>query len=149
MRVIADRGGKSQPEPWRRTLLVSLLLLAFLLGCFPMCDFDVWWHLRTGQLVVERGAVPQVDFLTYTNVGRRLDRSLLAFPDHYCGAMALGGSSALGLMKPVAGIAVVALALGARREGGKAWPAALVWLPALIMLSGRLCERPSCSPCCF
>ena len=142
MRVIANIGGKSQPEPWRSTLLGSLLLLAFLLGCFPMCDFDVWWHLRTGQLILQRGAVPRVDFLTYTNVGRAWIDLYWLFQIVIAGLYRLGGSSALVLLKPVAGLAVVALALGARQEGNKAWPAALVWLPALIMLSGRLCERP-------
>ncbi len=139
-RRISDR--KSQHEPWRRALLVSLLLLAFLLGCFPMSDFDVWWHLRTGQLILERGVVPQVDFLTYTNAGRVWIDLYWLFQIGIAGLYRLGGSSALVLMKPVVAVAVIALSLGARRAGNKAWPAALVWLPALIMLSGRLCERP-------
>jgi len=123
-------------------LLGSLLLLAFLLGCFPMSDFDVWWHLRTGQLILDRGVVPQVDFLTYTNAGRVWIDLYWLFQIGIAGLYRLGGSSALVLMKPVVAVAVIALSLGARQAGNKAWPAALVWLPALIMLSGRLCERP-------
>ncbi len=140
--VTLTASGKNQPEPWRRTLLVSLLALAFLLGCFPMSDFDVWWHLRTGQLIVQRGAVPYVDYLTYTNAGRVWIDLYWLFQVAIAGLYRLGGSSALVLLKPVAAITVVGLALVARRKGNRAWPAALVWLPALIMLSGRLCERP-------
>jgi hypothetical protein len=46
------------------------------------------------------------------------------------------------LLKAVAGVAIVALALAARRPGARIWPAVLAWLPAVIVLSGRLCERP-------
>jgi hypothetical protein len=31
--------------------------------------FDYWWHLRTGQLIAETGAVPRVDPYTYTVPG--------------------------------------------------------------------------------
>lgn len=140
--MIDTFSGQSKTEPWRHVLLGSLLLLAFLLGCFPMCDFDVWWHLRTGQLILERGAVPQVDFLTYTNATHAWIDIYWLFQIVIAGLYRLGGSSALVLLKPVAAITVVGLALGARQKNNRAWPAALVWLPALIMFSGRLCERP-------
>ncbi|HEX7506647.1 MAG TPA: hypothetical protein VF550_07730 [Polyangia bacterium] len=39
-------------------------------------------------------------------------------------------------------MAIVALSLVARRKGAKTWPAVAVWLPAVVMLTGRLCERP-------
>ncbi len=45
----------SAGEAGERLLLGALLGVTFLLGCFPMGDFDVWWHLRTGQLILERG----------------------------------------------------------------------------------------------
>ena len=56
--------GAAAREPWRRALLVSLPALAFLLGCAPMADYDVWWHLRSGQLILQTGAVPRHDRLT-------------------------------------------------------------------------------------
>lgn len=131
-----------RPEPWRRALLASLPALAFLLGCFPMADFDVWWHLRTGQLILETHTVPRFDLFTYTNAARPwIDVYWL-----YQVGMALlyraGGASALVLLKATAGAAIVGLSMQGRRSGHRAWPLALAWLPGLLMISGRLSERP-------
>lgn len=130
------------PEPWRRALLVSLPALAFLLGCFPVADFDVWWHLRTGQLILETHTVPRFDLFTYTNPTRPwIDVYWL-----YQVGMALlyraGGASALVLLKATAGAGIVALSMGGRRPGHRVWPWALAWLPGVLMVSGRLSERP-------
>jgi hypothetical protein len=127
---------------WRRAVLVALFALAFLLGCFPMADFDVWWHLRTGQFILEHGAVPRVDIYTYTNAGRPWIDIYWLFQVVIGLIYRAGGVSALVLLKAAAGVVIVALALAARRPGATAGPAVLVWLPALIALSGRLCERP-------
>jgi hypothetical protein len=132
----------ARAEPWRRALFAALLLLTFLLGCFPMADFDVWWHLRTGQLILETGTIPRVDFLTYTNAGRPWIDLYWLFQVGIAVLYRLGGASALVLLKALSGVAIVLAALRSRGEGNKAWPAAAVWLPALIVLSGRLRERP-------
>ena len=123
-------------------MLVALLGLALLLGCFPMSDFDVWWHLRTARLIVESHAVPKVDVLTYTNAGRPWIDLYWFFQLVLGGLYKLGGVSALVLMKAIGGALVVYLAWLSRRRGGRHWPLLLVWLPALIVVSGRLCERP-------
>jgi hypothetical protein len=125
-----------------RTVLVALLGLALLLGCFPMSDFDVWWHLRTARLIVEAHAIPRVDVLTYTNAGRPWIDLYWFFQLVLGGLYKLGGPTALVLMKAVGGALVVFLAWLARRRGGRHWPLLLVWLPALVVVSGRLCERP-------
>lgn len=129
-------------EPASRLLLASLPALAFLLGCTPMSDFDVWWHLRTGQLILQTGAVPRVDVFTYTNAGRPwIDVHWL-----YQVGLALlhgaGGVTALVVVKAAAGAAIVGLSLLGRRADQPAWPVALAWLPGVVMLSGRLSERP-------
>ncbi|MFL5303567.1 MAG: hypothetical protein ACJ8F1_00065 [Polyangia bacterium] len=130
------------PEPWRRLLLASLPALAFLLGCTPMSDFDVWWHLRTGQLILQSGAVPRVDLFTYTNATRPWIDVHWLFQVGLALLYGVGGASALVLVKASAGAAIVGLSLLARRPGQRAWPVALAWLPGVLMLSGRLSERP-------
>ena len=52
-------------EEWfRRTLLIALLFSApaiLIVRSQPMTDPDVWWHLRTGQWIVEHRALPTTD----------------------------------------------------------------------------------------
>jgi hypothetical protein len=132
----------SKRDAWSITLVAALLLLAFLLGCFPMGDFDVWWHIGTGRMILEHGAVPHVDVLTYTNAGRPWIDVYWFFQIIVALLYRAGGVPALVLLKALVGTATVALALAARRPGSRMWPACAVWLPAVVVLSGRLCERP-------
>jgi hypothetical protein len=126
-------------------VLAALLALTFLLGCFPMGDFDVWWHLRTGQLILERGQVPRTDWFTYTNATRPWIDVYWLFQVGLAVLFRVGGASLLVLLKAMCGTAMVALSLLARRQGGKTgktWPVVVAWLPAVVMFTGRLCERP-------
>jgi len=54
----------------------------------------------------------------------------------------LGGASALVLFKAAAGAGIVGLSMLGRRPDHRAWPLALAWLPGLLLVSGRLSERP-------
>ena len=132
----------SDREPGQRLVLGALLGLAFLLGCFPMGDFDVWWHLRAGQLILEQGAVPRTDLFTYTNADRPWIDLYWLFQIGLALAYRAGGASLLVLLKAACGVAIVGLSLLGRRRDARAWPAVLAWLPAVVLLSGRLCERP-------
>jgi hypothetical protein len=133
---------KNQGSTGHLAVLLALLALTFLLGCFPMGDFDVWWHLRAGQLILERGEVPRTDWFTYTNATRAWIDVYWLFQVGLALLYRTGGASALVLMKAVCGTAVVALSLAARRKGGRNWPVVIAWLPAVVMFTGRLCERP-------
>jgi hypothetical protein len=54
-----------------RTLLVVVVFLSiFAYDLAQPTDFDFWWHLRTGQLIAESGAVPRVDPFSFTAAGR-------------------------------------------------------------------------------
>jgi len=58
------------PPLHRYTMLAGLLIiLAGLLPVLAPSDFDLWWHLRTGQLIAEQG-VPTVNDYSYTELGR-------------------------------------------------------------------------------
>ena len=129
-------------ERWRRALLASLPALAFLLGCFPLADFDLWWHLRTGQLIVATHTVPRFDLFTYTNATRPWIDVYWLYQVGLALLYSAGGASALVLLKATAGAAIVGLSIVGRRPEHRAWPLALAWLPGLLMVSGRLSERP-------
>ena len=58
------------PRRWLKTA-ASLLTAVFLLGLFstPIADTDFWWHLKTGQYIVEHHALPAPDPFAYTPSG--------------------------------------------------------------------------------
>ncbi len=50
-------------------LLAAVLLIATLPVIGPVRDPDFWWHLRTGQLILDRHALLGTDPFTYTATG--------------------------------------------------------------------------------
>lgn len=51
-------------------LLVSIPVFFFIFLYFcdiPVWDFDFWWHLKTGELIVETQTLPDQDVFTYTS----------------------------------------------------------------------------------
>ncbi len=54
----------------RLTLLTLPYLFPLLMAINPIIDPDIWWHLRTGQWIVEHGAVPTVDPFSIYGMGK-------------------------------------------------------------------------------
>ncbi|MBN1793926.1 MAG: tetratricopeptide repeat protein [Candidatus Omnitrophica bacterium] len=50
-------------------LVISFLILVFISGLFPLEDLDVWWHIKTGQCMVETGQFPVAETFSYTARG--------------------------------------------------------------------------------
>lgn len=52
--------------------LFSFLLFAaiFIMAAREISDPDFWWHLRTGQYIVETGAIPHSDVFSFTAQGK-------------------------------------------------------------------------------
>lgn len=131
-----------------RLALAALLLatvLSGLLCVFPELDFDLWWHLRTGRLIVEERSIPTADPFTFTAEGRPwVTHEWLAEVLFY-GVHELGGIDALVLMKAV--IAALALLLSAAAglsdDGRSRLAAAAVGvLAAAPLLQPRAFVRP-------
>ena len=53
----------------RRVFLVVLAAGLFSLAARDLSDPDIWWHLRTGQLILETRSVPHTDPFSYTRRG--------------------------------------------------------------------------------
>ncbi len=141
----------------------------FLACCFPLMDTDFWWHLRTGELMFQRG-FPDLDWYTFTDFDKPWIDLHWGFQVVMTGIYHVGGASAVVLFK--AGILALALAVamsagaGSRHfpaadaEGGASRPSApgvperanltsvpssaqiLLWLLPAITISGRGYERP-------
>ena len=123
-------------------LLAAFLALTFLLGMFPLKDTDFWWHLKTGDLIRQTGRVPTVDPFIYSVQGQPWIDLHWGFQVLLSWGYALGGIVALNLAKCVITCAAVLLLVTAKRCDWPLWVMLLAWLPALLVLSGRMYVRP-------
>lgn len=149
-RTVAASGGiGARPAPRLdarlagAVLLLPLLLLAFCLPLLGGTDPDYWWHLRTGQLIAETGAVPRTDDYSFTVTGQPwvshewltdLLIFLVSGQLGYVGVAALFGA---------VGAATIALAYRTCRLHGAPAPlAALLCGWALLMMQPSINARP-------
>jgi len=54
----------------RQVFFIILMLCLFLMTLRPIADPDFWWHLRTGQLIVQTHSIPQTDPFSFTRIGQ-------------------------------------------------------------------------------
>jgi hypothetical protein len=63
----------SGEEPHRDALgmaaAMGVVLFALALSCFKVFNYDLFWHLRTGQWIVEHLSVPRTDMFSFTREG--------------------------------------------------------------------------------
>jgi tetratricopeptide (TPR) repeat protein len=143
----APAGGSSEPSSWRSWLadasLITLFLsLTFLLGVFPLKDADFYWHLRTGDLIRQTGQVPHTDIFTFSRVDTPWIDLHWVFQIGISWLYQHGGVAALILAKCGITCLAVFLLITARRSDWPVWVMTLAWLPALLVLGGRMYVRP-------
>jgi tetratricopeptide (TPR) repeat protein len=123
-------------------LVGAFLALTFLLGVFPLKDTDFWWHLRTGDWIRQHGWPPSHDLYTFTVPDAPWIDLHWGFEVLLSWGYPLGGIEGLNLAKCVITCAAVLLLITARKRD---WPIGvmlLAWLPALLVLGGRMYVRP-------
>jgi len=54
----------------KKVFELFVFLYAFFLASRPLSDGDFWWHLKTGEYILQNRAIPRVDFYSFTNVGK-------------------------------------------------------------------------------
>ncbi len=124
-------------------LVAFFLALVFLLGVFQLRDTaDFYWHLRTGDLIRKSGEIPRVDFYTYTREGQPWIDLHWLFQVGMSWIHERGGVPALTFAKCAITCAAMLLLITARKRTWPVWAMVLAWLPALLVLSGRMYIRP-------
>src|SRR4030095_7389491 len=53
----------------RRLLVVVFMLVIFAAASRPITDPDFYWHLKTGQYLVETRSIPSVDMFSWPKFG--------------------------------------------------------------------------------
>ncbi len=133
------------PRRLGATALVCALLLAGVMCTFPELAFDVWWHLRTGALILATHHVPTTDIFSYTAHGQPwvthewLAEVVFALVDR------VAGIDALILLKALIAVAALgfATAAGLVRRGRERIPAAALGvLLAAPLIAPRAFVRP-------
>jgi tetratricopeptide (TPR) repeat protein len=116
--------------------------LTGLLGAFPLKDADIYWHLRTGDLIRQAGAVPRTDIFTFTRAGAPWIDLHWIFQIAISWVHEHGGVVGLNLAKCAVTCVAMLLLVTARRGQWPIWVMVVSWLPALLVLGGRMYVRP-------
>lgn len=123
-------------------LPACLLLWMFLACCFPLFDTDLFWHLKTGEWILENFSIPGYDLYTFTDFDKRWVDLHWGFQVGAALVYRLGGADLLILAK--AAILMTALGIGCYAGGVhlRGWQRVLCWILPAITISGRGYERP-------
>ncbi|QDV48534.1 hypothetical protein [Gimesia fumaroli] len=122
--------------------LALLLIWSFLISCFPLRNMDIWWHLRTGELILERGTVPYFDWFTFVDFDRPWIDLHWGFQILVIWLYRWGGVDLLILTKAFCLSLTISFAWFAAGRAVPVWWKALLWVLPVICISGRSLVRP-------
>jgi hypothetical protein len=125
-----------------RTLLLLLMAVAFLLGCQELFDADVWWHVRSGQWILEEGRVPALDPFTFASADRAWVNLHWLFQVILATVFAAAGVRGVIVLTASLCAAVIPVVFTLRDRRWPSWLMAMCWLPALAIMSARFVPRP-------
>jgi hypothetical protein len=86
-----------RPSSW--LVLLGVAALAAAVALLDIVSWDYWWHLRTGRLIWDTGAVPRIDVFSYTAEGARYVDIHWLFQLLLYGIYSLGGHTGAVLAK--------------------------------------------------
>lgn len=108
-----------------------------------LMDPDVWWHVRTGRLILDTGSVPHTDPWSFTAGPDSWVPTAWLSDVLFAGVWRLGSWDAVRMLRVVLALAVVlALFLTARRGRGLTPGVALAVSLVLLAVAPFLRERP-------
>jgi hypothetical protein len=123
-------------------LMAALAVLAYLLGCYELFDPDIWWHVKSGQWILEHARVPRLDIFTFSSSDRVWVDLHWGFQVVLALAYALGGVAGMILLASAAASTAFVIARTACERDWPKWPVAVCWLPALALMATRFDPRP-------
>lgn len=101
----------------QRLMIAILFILVFTMAVRVPLDTDTWWHIRSGEYIVEQREIPTVDPFSHTRVGDEwIDHSwgsqvvLYGIYELFGGSTAPGDPGAIGLALFMATLATAGMA---------------------------------------
>ena len=127
----------------RSLALAALLAAGAVLAYFQVEDADVFWHLKAGEVTLERGGILDVNLFSSTCPDRPWVNSEWLFQVVLAGAFKAGGWGGVAALKLLlVGAAATALFFAMTTAAGGPVPAVALAVAALCVMRPRLTERP-------
>jgi hypothetical protein len=130
-------------DPWPIVLLVGWIAVLVLLKAAQPFDTDGWWHIRTGELILDQRAIPTHDAYSWTMHGKPWQLNSWLYDLVVGMANRLAGR---GLVSALTMIAFVALGVISyrlcRRAGARPWPSLAASVPVIFLFGPFIFERP-------
>ena len=144
-RTDQSQSTSSRPDVrrWLDGLLVfSMVAAGSVLACQELRDPDVWWHLRSGQWILQNRRLPTVDPFTFASADREWIDLHWGFQIVLALAHRLGGVAGMILLASLSCGITMLIAMTARMRDWPTWIVAAAWMPALLVMGLRLPPRP-------
>lgn len=124
-------------------LALIIVLAVFAVGFCKIADLDFWWHAKTGQLIMQTGAIPRQDMFSFTAAGREyIDHEWLFQVLQYATLSAFGPAGIAAIKCVVISVTLLLVAWFCVRAGAnQVTTAGLVFL-AIAGGVSRMIERP-------
>ena len=123
--------------------LLFIFLLGFSLSLHKISNWDIWWHLRAGEYIWEKGLIPREDIFSFTAEGRKWIDHTWLFQAVSWKIYSVAGLAGLIISKALlVGTTFVLLMLVCLRRGSHKTAALLATGFALFILRPRLFIRP-------
>ena len=119
-----------------------LVVAAFLLGCQELYSSDIWWHVRSGQWILEHRSAPGMDTFSFSSTHLLWVDMTWLFQVILAVAFAAGGVRGIILATATLCAAVMVIICALRDRRWPNWLFAACWLPALALMSIRFVPRP-------
>jgi tetratricopeptide (TPR) repeat protein len=125
-----------------RALPLLLVIAAFVLGCQELYSSDIWWHVRSGQWILEHRSAPGLDPFTFTSADLLWVDMAWLFQVMMAVAFAAGGVRGIVLVTATLCAAGMFIISALRDRRWPSWLFAACWVPALALMSMRFEPRP-------
>ena len=112
------------------------------MGLFKMVNSDIWWHLRTGQLILEQWQIPSTDWYTYTNPDAPWVDLHWFFQVAAWLTYSASGAPGLVLIKCFLGMAAFFALISIRKRNWNLAVGVLCWIIPAAIFAGRFLVRP-------
>jgi tetratricopeptide (TPR) repeat protein len=139
----SDGAANAAPDWIALSLTIATGVFAFVFALEQIYNYDIWWHLRAGQWVVENGSIPTRDPFSFTTRGEAwIHISWLADALLYAGERRLGIDGLIVLKATVIGLSFGGAHHFLVRQGVNPFVAAFALGLAVVIARFRFLLRP-------